>query len=127
MSRVEFARARRRAIIARNPTQIAVHRVEMPVKGGGRDRVESYPGPFTVRIYPLRPMTVQEPASLAGRQQQDRDWSLIADETADLRSGPWVTDEFDVAGLGHFRITDVHPQMVAGQVVGYAAVLEKIS
>jgi hypothetical protein len=127
MSRAEFARAARRRIIAGNPSVITIHRVDRVPSGGGRLPVKSDVGPFTVRIYSARNATVQQDSSVAGVQQRDRDWSLIADDQADLRAGANVTDEFDAVDLGHFRILDVHPQRVDGELVGYAAELERIS
>ena len=127
MSSADFSRASRRRIIARNPTTITIHRVDNPVEGSHRGEVESTVGPFTVRIYWLGTATASEVNSDPGSKIEDRQPSLIADETADLRAGAYVTDEFDVAGVGHFRIRAVHPATVGGEVVGFAAALEMVN
>jgi len=119
--------AARRRIIAANATEISVHRVELVPSGGGRSKVESDLGPFTVRIYSTGKRPPAQPETVAGAQELDRYWGMMADETADLAAGQHVTDEFDADLLGHFRIQSVHAERVAGELVGYDAQLERIS
>lgn len=127
MSSADFARTSRRRIIAGNPTTITIHRVDNPVEGSHRGEVRSIVGPFTVRIYWQGTAAATEVNSDPGSMVVDRQPSLIADETADLRAGAYVTDEFDVAGVGHFRIRAVHPATVGGEIVGYVAALEMVN
>jgi len=68
----------------------------------------------------------QDVSNLAGTKQLDKSWGMLAGYTASLMAGPNVKDEFDVAGIGHFVIKGVIPQMVGGQVAGYQADIEKV-
>lgn len=127
MTVVEALRAANARAIAENPTDITVRRTEKVDMGGYFDEVTSEHGPFTVRIFQQGSRIPQEISTLAGTKQVDKGWGMLADYQADIKAGPNVVDEFDVPGLGHFRVVAVYPQVVQGQLVGYQADLEKVS
>jgi hypothetical protein len=113
--------------IQQNPITITIRRTEKVDMGGYFDEVTSQHGPFTVRIFQEASRIPQEISTLAGTKQVDKSWGLLADYKADIQAGPNVKDEFDVPGLGHFRVVVVYQQVVQGQVVGYQADLERVS
>ncbi|MBO8169343.1 MAG: hypothetical protein H0Z35_09200 [Thermoanaerobacteraceae bacterium] len=113
--------------IQQNPVEITVQRTEKVDMGGYFKEQPSTVGPLTVRIFPQGNRIPQEISTLAGTKQVDKSWGLLADYQADIKAGPNVQDEFDVPGLGHFRVIAVYPQVVQGQLVGYQADLEKVS
>lgn len=111
--------------IQQNPTQIVINRTEKIRSGGGFEEVKSIKGPFTVRIFQQGLRTPQDISTLAGSKKVDKGWGMLADWQADLKAGPNVIDEFDTND-GHFRIINIYPQIVYGQVAGYQCDLEKV-
>lgn len=125
---MNFADQRRRDIawnISQNPTQITIHRKEKVRKGGGYDEVESDLPPVTVRIFVTRSQIPQTVSVLAGTKQSDKMYSLLADEHADIKASPTVTDRFTALGET-FEVVSVQPRVVHGVVVGYQADLERV-
>jgi hypothetical protein len=113
--------------IQQNPVEIIIQRTEKIEAGGGFEEKESEVGPFTVRIYQQGTLIPQEVSTLAGTKQVDRTWGMLMDHEADVKAGPNVLDEFEVAGIGKFQVLEVYPQVIKGELVGYQAVLEKVS
>ena len=113
--------------IQQNPVKIIIQRTEKIEAGGGFEEKESEVGPFTVRIYQQGTLIPQEVSTLAGTKQVDRTWGMLMDHEADVKAGPNVLDEFEVAGIGKFQVLEVYPQVIKGELVGYQAVLEKVS
>ncbi len=113
--------------IQQNPVKIIIQRTEKMDKGGYFEEIESEVGPFTVRIYQYGTWAPQEVSTLAGTKQVDRTWGMLMDYEADVKAGSNVLDEFEVPGLGKFQVLEVYPQKVKGEIVGYQAVLEKVS
>ncbi|GIO36206.1 hypothetical protein J41TS12_10670 [Paenibacillus antibioticophila] len=111
--------------ISQNPTQIVIHRREKIRKGGGHEEVESDLSPVTVRIFVARTQVPQTVSVLAGTKQTDKMYSLLADEHADIKAGPNVTDRFEAFGET-FEVVSVQPQRVQGVTVGYQADLERV-
>lgn len=112
--------------IQQNPTSITINRTQKTEIEGHLDEVKTQVGPLIVRIFTQRSLSTKVKSELAGTKQTDNAWGLLADYQADLLAGPRVTDEFDCS-LGHFRLVDVYPEMMNGQIVGYQADLEKVS
>lgn len=111
--------------ISQNPTQISIHRKEKIRKGGGYGEVESDLVPITVRIFVTRTQVPQTVSVLAGTKQTDKMYSLLADEHADIKAGPDVTDRFTAFGES-FEVVSIQQQVVQGVVVGYQADLERV-
>lgn len=113
--------------IRQNPTDITIRVTQRVKTGGGFEEVKSQIGPLTVRVFvgsrPLKADTVSE---RAGRKEASESYSLLADYTANLPSGPDVTQEFDAYPHGKFRITSVHPLIVQNEICGYVAGLERV-
>lgn len=125
---MRFEDQRRRDIawnISQNPTQIVIHRREKIRKGGGYDEVESDLPPVTVRIFVARTQIPQTVSVLAGTKQTDKMYSLLADEHADIKAGPNVTDRFTALGET-FEVISVQPQIVQGVTVGLQADMERV-
>ncbi|NSW90217.1 MAG: hypothetical protein HPY74_05980 [Firmicutes bacterium] len=112
--------------IAQNPLVITISRTEKVETEGHFEEVKTQAGPFSVRIFPKGQRYPKEVSDIAGTKQVDEGWGLLANYQADIKAGPNVSDEFDVTGLGHFRITAVYPQVVMGQIAGYQADIEKV-
>jgi len=120
--------AAHRRMIAENPVQVTISRTERVEQNGAFAEVKSQHGPYTVRLFQnLSQRSAREVTVTPGTKQTDTRWGLAADESADLRAGPDVTDEFEVAGVGSFRVTAVYPLMLAGATYGYQAELERVS
>ena len=113
--------------VSQNPVSIVITRTEKAETEGRFAENTTQVGPLTVRIFQINKAGVRLDSGIAGTRSVDPDWGLIADWQADLRAGPNVRDEFEVAGLGFFVIKAVYPQKIQGQVVGYQAELEKVS
>ncbi len=114
--------------ISQNPVTIIITRTEKVEVGGGFAENTAQVGPFTVRIFQQANKSgAGLDSELVGTRSVNPSWGLLADWQADLRAGPNVRDEFEVAGLGFFVIKAVYPQKIQGQVVGYQAELEKVS
>jgi len=127
---MDLAALRRQHItwaIQQNPVKIIIQRTEKIEAGGGFEEKESEVGPFTVRIYQQGTLIPQEVSTLAGTKHVDRTWGMLMDHEADIKAGPNVLDEFEVAGIGKFQVLEVYPQVIKGELVGYQAVLEKVS
>ena len=127
MDMVALRRKHTSWVIQQNPTTITISRTEKTDVGGYFDETKSKVGPLTVRIYQYGTWTPQEISTLAGTKQVDRTWGMLADWQADIKAGANVLDEFDVFGIGGFRVMEVYPQVVNGNLVGYQLVLEKVS
>jgi hypothetical protein len=112
--------------ISLNPVTINIKRTEKIEADGGFTESESQLGPYIVRIFKQKNSNQKEMSTLAGTKEVDDSWGMLADYTVDLKAGPNVKDEFDVAGLGHFLIKATNPQLVEGQIAGYQADLEKV-
>lgn len=117
--------ARRRAI-AENPVSITIQRRERIAENGGFREETRTVGPMTVRIHQERTQSPHDIKTLAGTTQSNRRWSLIADDTADLRAGPHVVDEFEVTGMGRFRVVSVIPLSIGATIYGHQAELEQV-
>ncbi len=128
MDTLSALRAAHRRMIAENPVQVTISRTERVEQNGAFAEVKSQHGPYIVRLFQnLSQRSAREVTVTPGTKQTDARWGLAADESADLRAGPEVTDEFEVDGGGSFRITAVYPLMLAGSVYGYQAELERVS
>ena len=127
MDLVALRRQHTKWAIQQNPTTITIHRIEKIDAGGYFEEIESEVGPFTVRIYQYGTWVPQEVSTLAGTKQVDRTWGMLMDHEADVKVGSNVLDEFEVPALGKFQVLEVYPQVVKGELVGYQAVLEKVS
>jgi len=113
--------------IRQNPTEITINVTQRMKSGGGFEEVKSQIGPLTVRVFiGSRPPKSEIASDKAGRKEVSESYSLLADYTANLPSGPDVTQEFDAYPHGHFRITSVHPQIVQNEICGYVAELERV-
>lgn len=113
-----------RIAISLNPTTVYVKRKEYVPDGGGRKLVESEPGEHVILLY-TRFAGQTELAETAGRRDEVA-WVALADDEADLKWGANVTDEFEVEGVGKFRIVDGQPIQAEGQLAGWQLVLEKV-
>lgn len=113
-------------VIRQNPVTITINRTEKASQGGGFGEVKSEVGPLTVRIFQQASGVPQEVSTLAGVKLVDGAWGLLADSEADVRAGANVQDEFEVPGLGRFRVVGVYAQVMRGKPVGYQAVLERV-
>ena len=125
---MDFVDQRRRDIawnISHNPTIITIHRKEKVRKGGGYVDDESDLPPVTVRIFSARSQIPQTVSVLAGTKQTDKIYSLLADEFADIKASPEVTDQFTALGET-FEVVSVQSQVVHGVIVGYQADLERV-
>lgn len=123
-----MAELRRRHIawnICQNPTEITIHRVEKIRDRGGFEERETTIPPITVRIFITRSQIPQTVSILSGTKQTDVVYSLLADEHADIRADTQTTDTFITNGQ-RFEVIAVHPQVVAGETVGYQADLERV-
>lgn len=127
MDIVTLRRQHTKWAIEQNPTTITIHRTEKIDTGGYFEEIESEVGPFVVRIYQYGTWAPQEVSTLAGTKQVDRTWGMLMDYEADVKAGSNVLDEFEVPGLGRFRVLEVYPQKVKGEIVGYQVILEKVS
>lgn len=127
---MESLEQRRKQIIwniSLNPISITVKRTKKTPLNGGFSQSESQHGPFIVRLFLQKSGNQNTISSLAGEKQVDNSWGMLADYTADIKSGTDMMDKFDVTGLGCFQISKVNPQIVMGQIAGYQADLEKVS
>jgi hypothetical protein len=113
--------------IQQNPTTITINRTEKTDMGGYFEEVKTEVGPFVVRLYGYGTWLPQEVSTLAGTKQVDKTWGMLADCQADIKAGPNVLDRFEVSGMGCFRVLEVYPQVVKGELVGYQVALEKVS
>ena len=121
-------RAAHRRMIAENPITITISRTERVEQDGAFAEVMNQHGPYTVRLFQnLSQRSARDVTVTPGTKQTDTRWGLAADDSADLRAGPDVTDEFEAAGVGSFRVTAVYPLMLAGAIYGYQAELERVS
>lgn len=127
MDFVALRRQHTKWAIQQNPVKIIIHRTEKIDMGGYFEEVESEIGPFVVRVYQQGTLIPQEVSTLAGTKQVDRTWGMLMDHEADVKVGSNVLDEFEVPALGKFQVLEVYPQVVKGELVGYQAVLEKVS
>jgi len=107
-----------------NPTTVNVRRREYVPDGGGRKVVESEPGEHTILLY-SRFAGRTDVAGTAGRREKVI-WLALADADADLKWGANVVDEFDVEGLGTFRIVDGQPIKAEDEIAGYYLTLELV-
>lgn len=125
---MDLVQARRQATqwsINQNPTTITIKRTRYEEYKGARRKVEEYVGPLTVRIYQARRQIANEKTAEAGSSMVIV-WGMLAPYDADLMNGPNVRQEFEVEGLGTFRITRVKPQIINQQVVSKQAELELV-
>jgi hypothetical protein len=113
--------------IRQNPTEISIRVTQKIKSGGGFEEVKSQIGPLTVRIFAGSREQANIVSERAGRKEVSDSYSLLADYTANLPSGPDVAMEFEAYPYGKFRITSVHPQIVQGEICGYVAGLERVS
>ncbi len=127
MDLVALRRQHTKWAIQQNPTTITIKRTEKIDAGGYFEETHTEIGPFTVRIYQYGTWVPQEVSTLAGTKQVDRTWGMLMDHEADVKVGPNVLDEFEVAGIGKFQVLEVYPQVIKGELVGYQVVLEKVS
>lgn len=112
--------------IRENPTDVTIHVTKKVKSGGGFEEVKSQIGPLTVRVYVgSRPPKAEIISERAGRKEVSESYSLLADYTANLPSGPDITQEFEAYLHGKFRITSVHPQIVQNEICGYICELER--
>ena len=112
-----------RIAISLNPTTVYVKRKEYVPDGGGRKLVESEPGEHVILLFSR--LNVAEVAETGGKADKVT-WMALADADANLKWGANVTDEFEVAEIGEFRIVDGQPIQAEGQLAGWQLVLEKV-
>lgn len=125
MTTIEALRDVTARMIAENPVQVVVHRVEYLDDGaGGRVKLESDLPAFAGRLVPSRSRAFgrQTEAGLA----QLAPWVLLAPWDADLQSGSDVEDTFTV-GSRCYRIIRVTRRAWQGEVYALHAELEEIS
>jgi hypothetical protein len=121
---LEDLRACTKALIAQNPTQIAVCRIARTDDGaGGWKSQKSDLPPFTGRLVASRrhAQVRDEAATL-----NIAEWVLIAPHDADLRHGANVEDTFEVAGKKH-KVERVIPRKWRGETYSVHAILEEVS
>lgn len=119
---VQALREARRRAIRLNPVTITITRREKVRQGGGfREEVTTL-RPQVVRVYRKGRQAPRPVESIPGTLQL-QPWGLLADHTADLKAD---ADEFEVPGLGRFRIVQVWPDLRNGEVTGYQADLERV-
>ena len=113
--------------IRQNPIDIIIRTTQKVKSGGGFEEVKSQIGPLTVRVFVgSRPLKADIVSERAGRKEVSENYSLLADYTANLPTGPDVIQEFEAYPYGSFKIKSVHPQIVQGEVCGYVAELERV-
>jgi len=125
---MDLAAIRRRHIkwsISQHPTNISIHRVGKVRSGGGYEETDKTLPPITVRIFMDRNIIASIDSKTVGTKQTDAIFSLLADELADIKADVSTTDSFTAFGQ-LFRIADVRPQVISGQIVGYQAALERV-
>ncbi|MEX0975041.1 MAG: hypothetical protein WD024_06835 [Bacillota bacterium] len=111
-------------LIAENPVQVAVHRVQSVDNGaGGRTPQPSDLPAFTGRLVASRRyQRVQDEAAVA----RVAEFALLAPYNADLKDGSNVEDTFTAGGKA-YRVTRVIPRKWDGQVYSVHALLEEVS
>lgn len=119
---VQAWRAARRHAIRLNPVTITITRREKVRQGGGFREEVTELRPQVVRVYRKGRQVPQPVESIPGTLQLEP-WGLLADHTADLKAD---TDEFEVPGMGRFRIVQVRPDRIHGEVTGFQADLERV-
>jgi hypothetical protein len=112
-------------LIAENPIQVSIHRVEYVDDGaGGRIKQESDLPAFVGRVVPSRQGQGQNYQNEAGGLLVS-DWLLIAPWDADLRAGSGITDSF-ATGSHTYRVTRVMPRGYHGELYAIHAILEEV-
>ncbi|KFN07302.1 MULTISPECIES: hypothetical protein [Paenibacillus] len=111
--------------IRQNPTEVTIGVTQKVKSGGGFEEIKSQIGPLTARIFVESRERAEIVSEKAGRKEVSDSYSLLADYTANLPSGPDVTQEFEAYPHGKFRITSVHPQIVQNEICGYVCDLER--
>ncbi len=112
-------------LIAENPAEITVHRVEYVDDGvGGRMKREGYLPPFAGRLVPSR-QAIRTSRDESGGLQTSA-WMLIAPWTTDLRAGSDVLDAFEVNGQ-KYQVARVTKRTYQGETIGFHASLEEVS
>jgi hypothetical protein len=113
--------------IRQNPIEITIRVTQKVKSDGGFEEVKSQIGPLTVRVFESSHQTQADIVSeRAGRKEVSSDYALLADDVANLPSGPDVLQEFDAYPYGKFKVKSVHPQIVQGEICGYLADLERV-
>lgn len=111
--------------IRQNPTEVTIGVTQKAKSGGGFEEIKSQIGPLTVRIFVESRERAEIVSEKAGRKEVSDSYSLLADYTANIPSGPNVAQEFEAYPYGKFRITSVHPQIVQNEICGYVCDLER--
>lgn len=127
MTTLEALRDATARLIAENPVQIVIHRVEyVENDDGGRVKQESDLPAFTGRLALSRQQAVQHYQNEAGGLQVSA-WTLIAPwGAADLKAGSDVEDTFAVS-VRTYRVTRVVPRAYQDDVYAVHASVEEVS
>lgn len=125
------AAVQRRALnmlINGNPTSVTINRETYTAEDGTRVKADSTHGPFDISIYSnvvrTAPKTVQ--ALVDGAKIDKVEWSAIAKEDVDIRSGANVVDTF-TTNDGLFKVETVVNIQTMGEVTGKLLLLEMIT
>lgn len=125
------AAVQRRALnmlINSNPTSVTISRETYTAEDGARTKADSTHGPFDISIYSnvvrTAPKTVQ--ALVDGAKIDKVEWSAIAKEDVDIRSGANVVDTF-TTNDGLFKVETVVNIQTMGEVTGKLLLLEMIT
>src|SRR5688572_18178860 len=114
------------ALIEESPTEITIRRETVGLDRGSRTKVESFHGPYRVRVYLTGTCSHGEIRKQQGNVEKRETWSLLAPAMADLKDGPRRDDEFDAPPWGRFRIENLIPVRFRGVTFGYQAELERL-
>jgi len=125
------AMIQRRAInmlLRMNPTTVTINRETYVSEDGARVKQESTHGPMDIALFSnvvrTAPKTIQ--AFVDSVKLDKVDWSALAKEDADIRSGGNVVDTFS-ADEKLFKVETVVDIETGGQVTGKLLLLEMIT
>lgn len=114
--------------IDQNPITITINRRTRSDANGGHLITPSTVGPYTVRIFFKSILGgADELSTLGGSEIRDNNWGMFTDHLSEVKATIDIEDSFTVEGMGEFKVKQVYPWMILGQVVGYQAWLEKVS
>jgi len=126
MDALEALRDATTRMIAENPLQVAIHRVEYADDGaGGRSPSQETDLPaFTGRLVPSRRQSDRSFQNEAGLRQESK-WLLMTPWDADIKSGTSVTDTFTAKGI-LYKVTKVIPREYRGELFAIHAEVEEV-
>ncbi len=128
MTSVTGLRKAHKKAIDQNPIIVTINRRTRSEANGGHVITPSTVGPYTIRIFSKSILgSSSELSTLGGSKIQDDNWGMLTDYLSEIKASIDIEDSFTVDGMGEFKIKQVFPWKVLGQVVGYQAWLEKVS